>query len=74
MHLKKIILFILSQLVLSTPFEGLTLITTMGGGQNTSETYLIDNNENIINYWQHSTAAASVGYLTRDSILFLPAK
>ena len=73
MHLK-LIIFILIQFLFSIPFDGLTLITTSAGGQNTSETYLIDNDENVINYWQHSTAAASVGYLKRDSILVLPAK
>jgi len=66
--------FILLQIVLAEPFEGLTLITSMGGGQNSSDTYLIDNDENVINSWSHSTGSASVGYLSRDSILFLPSK
>ena len=39
--------FIFLNIIYANPFEGLTLITTMGGGQNSSDTYLIDNNENI---------------------------
>ena len=69
-----IIFILLIQFIIGTPFEGLTLITTMGGGQNSSDTYLIDNNENIINSWNHDTGSASVGYLSKDSILFLPSK
>ena len=61
-------------IVNAEPFEGLTLITSMGGGQNSSETFLIDNDENIINSWSHETGSASVGYLSKDSILFLPSK
>jgi len=72
--MKLYIYIILLQIIFSEPFEGLTLITTMGGGQNSSDTYLIDNDENIINQWSHSTFSASVGYLSRDSILFLPSK
>ena len=69
----KLTIFILLQIILSTPFEGLTLITT-GVGQSSSDTYLIDNNGNSINSWSHSTRSASVGYLSKDSILFLPSK
>ena len=67
-----LILFI--QFLIGVPFEGLTLITTMGGGQNSSETYLIDNAENIVNHWTHDAASASIGYLSKDSVLFLPSK
>ncbi len=67
-------IFFLLQIIWAEPFEGLTLITTMASGQNSSDTYLIDNDENIINSWSHSTGSASVGYLSRDSILFLPSK
>ena len=67
-------IFILSQIILADPFEGLTLITSMGGGQNSSDTYLVDNDGNTINSWSHSTGSASVGYLSRDSVLFLPSK
>ena len=46
-------IFFLFQIILCEPFDGLTLITGMSGGDNSSETYLIDNEENIINYWSH---------------------
>ena len=72
--MKKILFLIVLAFILATPFDGLALITTIGGQQNTSNTYLIDNDENIINFWSHSNGTASVGYLTRDSILFLPGK
>ena len=54
-------IFILSQIILADPFEGLTLIASMGGGQNSSDTYLVDNDGNTINSWSHSTGSASVG-------------
>ena len=62
------------QIILCEPFEGLTLITGMSGGENSSQTHLIDNDENIINYWSHPASSASVGYLTKDSILYLPTR
>ena len=68
-----LILF-LFQIILCEPFDGLTLITGMSGGENSSQTYLIDNDENIINYWSHLASSASVGYLTKDSILYLPTR
>ena len=61
-------------IILCEPFEGLTLITGMSGGENSSQTHLIDNDENIINYWSHPASSASVGYLTKDSILYLPTR
>ena len=67
-------IFFLFQIILCEPFEGLTLITGMSGGDNSSETYLIDNEENIINYWSHPSSSASIGYLTKDSILYLPTR
>tara|TARA_B100000614_G_scaffold194081_1_gene175292 strand:+ start:13470 stop:14876 length:1407 start_codon:yes stop_codon:yes gene_type:complete len=67
-------LFLLIQVIFANPFDGLTLITTIGGTQNTSNTILMDNDENIVNLWEHSNGTASVGYLTKDSILYLPGK
>ena len=64
----KILTFLLIQLIFTAPFDGmtlitsttdreafdgLTLITTIGGSQNTSSTFLIDNDENMINSWNH---------------------
>ena len=85
----KILTFLLIQLIFTAPFDGmtlitsttdreafdgLTLITTIGGSQNTSSTFLIDNDENMINSWNHENGTASVAYLTQDSILFMPGK
>ena len=70
----KFLTLIFFQILLSNPFDGLTLITTIGGTQNTSNTMLIDNEENMVNLWEHSNGTASVGYLTKDSILYLPGK
>ena len=70
LYLLHILIFI--NLIFCEAFDGLTLVTTMGNGQNGSTTTLIDNNENIINSWVHETGSASIGYLTKDSILFLP--
>ncbi|MAJ44089.1 MAG: arylsulfotransferase (ASST) [Candidatus Marinimicrobia bacterium] len=76
----RIFLAILFSVLLSDPFEGYTLITNMGGGgqggggNQTRYSHLIDNNQNIINSWTHETAPASIAYLTKDSILYVPCK
>ena len=44
----KFLTLIFFQILLSNPFDGLTLITTIGVTQNTSNTMLIDNEENIV--------------------------
>jgi len=72
MYISFLYIIIFTNFLLCEAFDGLTLITTMGNGQNGSETTLIDNEENIINSWSHNTGSASIGYLTKDSILFLP--
>jgi len=72
--MKKIFIFLILQFIFADPFDGLTLITTIGGSQNTSNTYLVDNDENIVNTWNHDNGTASVAYLTKDSILVLPGK
>ena len=52
-----IILFLYSNILFSEPFDGLTLITNMGGGQNNNnqpkKSILIDNDQNIINEWEN---------------------
>ena len=73
----RIFLTILFSVLLSDPFDGYTLITNMGGGgqgggNQTRYSHLIDNNQNIINSWIHETAPASIAYLTKDSILYVP--
>jgi len=65
-------IFLLFSLILSNPFDGLTLITATFSDRNGASTILIDNDENIINSWEHDYGLSSVAYLTQDSILFVP--
>ena len=72
-----IILFIST--ILSDNYDGLTLITNMGGGgqgggNQPKYSHLIDIDENIINSWEHNTSPASIAYLMPDSILYIPCK
>ena len=57
-------------LMFADAFEGLTLISTKE--QPISFTQLIDNELNIVNNWTHDTAPYSIGYLSSDSILYIP--
>ena len=73
--------FVFIQLIFSEAFEGLTLISQSsggggggGGGVQMHQTLLINNEQEIINSWSHNTASASVAYLSKDSILFVPSK
>ena len=43
-----------------------------GGGGGTFHTYLIDNELNEINVWNHPRGAASMPYLLEDSTLIYP--
>lgn len=76
----KFIQFIfLAGILLAEPFDGLTLITTMGGGQGGGgnqprQTILIDNDQTVINVWEHETGPASIAYLMPDSVLYVPCK
>ena len=60
------------------PFDGYTLFTpltegpNLGGGEN--YTRLIDNNEQIINQWDHDVCAATAPYLLKDGSLLCPFK
>lgn len=68
---------IYSNILVSDAFQGLTLITSMNknGNQDTVDyTHLINNEGQIINEWIHDTSPASIAYLTRDSILYVPCK
>ena len=51
--------------------EGMTIFTPQqqGGGTNT---ILMDQNENIINTWNHSNGPASMPYLLTDSTIIYP--
>ena len=71
--MKILILYIIT-MIYADPFEGMTLITSMNNGSNPRTTHLIDNNQNIINSWSHSTGPASIAYLMPDSTLYLPCK
>ncbi len=52
-------------------FDGLTLYSpTSGNGSHV--TYLVDNQMNIINSWEHPYGAASMPYLLKDSTLIYP--
>ena len=72
----KIFVILLINILVSDPFEGLTLISTSGGNQNNEEkmTILIDNDGTIVNSWGHNTSPASIAYLSPDSILYVPCK
>ena len=63
-------------MIFCDPFDGYTLITKGGTGQDNQnrQTHLIDNNHNIINSWNHDYVVASIAYLTPDSLLYVPSK
>ena len=52
----------------SEPYDGLTLIS----GRGNSETFLINNNNDIINVWESISGANSICYLNPDSTLVCP--
>ena len=67
--------FLSAQIVLSQPFEGMTLFSPIqagGGGGGNFTTFLIDNDLDVINSWNHSRGIASIAYLMEDSILVYP--
>ena len=68
-----LLLSLLMSLIKANPFEGLTLISGKDANQN-SFTHLVDNNNTIINIWEHDTDLASIAYLNSDSILFVPCR
>ena len=63
-----------SGLLYSQAFNGHTLFSpTQGGpGGNGFNSYLINNNFEEINTWEHPRGAASMPYLMRDSTLYYP--
>ena len=75
--MKKIItlLYFMLSLLLGQAFEGMTIFSPAqggGGGGGTFHTYLIDNDLNEINVWNHPRGAASMPYLLEDSTLIYP--
>ena len=72
-----ITIFYLFTLLAQEPFDGYTLFCPLtdgplGGGE--SYTRLIDNNNNIINQWNHESSSATAPYLLSDSTLICPFK
>ena len=53
-------------------FEGYTLFTPLEIGLENSTTYLINNDEEIINTWTHDFGPASMPYLQPDSSIVYP--
>ena len=62
--------FIFQSYLFSQAFEGITLLTNLGGAENIDhKTRLINNNFEEINIWHHNDVPFSIGYLSPDSIL-----
>ena len=76
--MKKILTLIFISIIYLDPSEGYTLITSLDvlnqDNVNSYATVLIDNDENIINIWEHETRVASIAYLMPDSTLYVPCK
>ena len=53
-------------------FNGMTLYAPIVSGANTHQTYLIDNQTNVVNVWTHESGVASIPYLLEDSTLLYP--
>lgn len=53
-------------------FEGISLFSDPSTDEWNSRTYLIDNDENIINSWLHQYPPASIAYLLPDSTIIYP--
>jgi hypothetical protein len=67
---KLIILFSNFSFILSQVFEGLTLLTNLGGAPGIEyKTRLINNDFEEINVWSHGGTPYSIGYLSPDSVL-----
>ena len=71
---KTLILFIsISGFLIGQPFNGMTLFSpTQGGGGGSFNSYLVNNELNVINEWTHPRGAASMPYLLPDSTLVYP--
>ena len=71
-----IIKLLLLSCLFADAFNGYTLFSPVSngpGGQN-NFSYLIDNDENIINQWVHESAPGSFPYLLPDSTILYPGK
>lgn len=77
MALKKIIFIssLVSIIFSQNPFQGYTIFSPAAGGaggQGNGNTYLINNQVNVINTWTHSRGPASMAYLRSDSTIYYP--
>ena len=56
--------FLFQSYLFSQVFEGITLLTNLGGAENIEhKTRLINNNFEEINIWHHNDVPFSIGYL-----------
>ena len=74
MIFKAISLVLLFSIVYPDVFDGLTLFSVYSDEPDESNHYtiLMDNDENIIQFWSHNRGAASMSYLLSDSTLIYP--
>ena len=71
-HRKYIICFILHFFLYGDVFDGYTLFTPLENNADFQTTYLINNDNDIINLWTHEYGAASMPYLLPDSSIIYP--
>ena len=74
---KTLILFIsISGILIGQPFNGMTLFSPTqgggGGGGGSFNTYLVNNDMDVIKEWTHPRGVASMPYLLPDSTLVYP--
>ena len=67
------IIIAVSLLLTQEVYEGYTLFTPqVGMGSNNSTTYLMDNDQDIVQSWSHERGPASMPYLMPDSTMYYP--
>ena len=68
--MKILLLITLCSYLYSVPFDGYTLISEVPNPNlDTYKTYLVDNDNNMINEWSHNYRPLSISYLNSDSTL-----
>ena len=71
--MNKLLLLLFSSILFSSPYPGLSLfspIISMPEEGTIFETYLMDNNQEIIKTWYSAYCVAHTPYLVNDTILF----
>ena len=75
-HIKKILFALLNITIgFGQVFDGFTLFSPVAGGPGGpggGDSYLIDNDLEMIHTWEHSRGAASIPYLLPDSSIIYP--